>query len=243
MTYYDQRQFDVRCEWGSQGLGALAESDVVIVVDVLSFTTSVEIAVSRGVTVFPYPSALEVAPEYARQRNAQLAQKRSAELGVLSLAPSSLVEADADTRLVLPSPNGSALSFQAAGGGAHVAAGCLRNASAVTKWVAAQGGSVAVIPAGERWHDGSLRPAFEDLIEAGALIRELPGQRSPEAQAAAAAFEHAELELAERLQACSSGRELIDRGFERDVELASELNVSETVPVLLGDTYTVDAGS
>jgi 2-phosphosulfolactate phosphatase len=43
--------------------------------------------------------------------------------------------------------------------------------------------------------------------------------------------------MIESLRNCSSGRELIDRGFERDVELAAELNVSETVPVLKKDAF------
>lgn len=237
MAYYDQQQFDVRCEWGSQGLSNLAPSSIVIIVDVLSFTTSVEIAVGRGVTVFPYPSGQDEAPAYADERNAQLAGKRSAAPGVLSLSPASLTEATAGMRLVLPSPNGSALSFRAADNGATVIAGCLRNASAVAAFVAATGGSLTVIPAGERWPDGSLRPAFEDMIGAGAIINGVQGKRSPEAQAAVAAFEEAEPNLPERLQVCSSGDELIERGFRRDVELAAQLNVSKTVPLLEGDAF------
>ncbi len=242
MAFYDQHQFDVRSEWASQGLANLAASDVVVIVDVLSFTTSVEIAVSRGVTVFPYPLGMNGAGEYAGERDAQLAQKRSAEPGSLSLSPASLVNAEPGTRLVLPSPNGSALSFQTADGGAKVVAGCLRNASAVAAWASAQGSSVAVIPAGERWEDRSLRPAFEDLIGAGAIVRQLAGKRSPEAQSAVAAFEDTLPELADRMRACSSGLELIERGFSQDVELASQLDVSTTVPLLENDSF-VDAAA
>jgi 2-phosphosulfolactate phosphatase len=52
---FDQAVFDVRCEWGQQGILQLAPiSDVVIIVDVLSFSTCVDIATSRGAIAFPY---------------------------------------------------------------------------------------------------------------------------------------------------------------------------------------------
>ena len=47
--FYDQSEFDIRQEWGLRGVEVLAPiSDVVIVVDVLSFSTCVDVAVGRG---------------------------------------------------------------------------------------------------------------------------------------------------------------------------------------------------
>lgn len=48
-----QDGFDVRFEWGPTGTAAV-EADAVVTVDVLRFTTAVDVAVSRGATVFPY---------------------------------------------------------------------------------------------------------------------------------------------------------------------------------------------
>jgi 2-phosphosulfolactate phosphatase len=95
-----------------------------------------------------------------------------------------------------------------------------------------------MIACGERWPDGSLRPALEDWIGAGAVIEHLPGSRSPEAQAAFEAYRHAKDNLLAVLSDCSSGRELIESGFAGDVELAAQLSVSETVPILLGESFT-----
>ena len=88
-----------------------------------------------------------------------------------SLSPAALRAAPAPARLVLPSPNGSAIAA-AAPPGVTVVAGCLRNATAVGRRVA-RAGPVTVVPAGERWPDGSLRPALEDLLGAGAVVAAL----------------------------------------------------------------------
>jgi 2-phosphosulfolactate phosphatase len=138
------------------------------------------------------------------------------------------------TALVLPSPNGSTLSLTA---GAGVLAACLRNCRAVAEEVRRRGLPVAVIPAGEQWPDGSLRPALEDLLGAGAVLAELPGRLSPEAELAVAAFERFLHRLGEALAGCVSGRELTARGFPEDVELAAAYADSEAVPILRGDRF------
>ncbi|QDT42209.1 2-phosphosulfolactate phosphatase [Gimesia alba] len=242
MTWFDQEPYDIRCEWGLPGVEQMTSSDVIVIVDVLSFSTSVEVAVSRGVTVFPYRWKDASAQAYAQQRSAELASSRNSLPGQYSLAPSSLITAPRGLRLVLPSPNGSTLSFAAMSHGATVFAGCLRNASAVARQAQAAGRRITVVPAGERWADGSLRPAIEDLIGAGAIINQLTGIRSPESSLAVAAFEDAADQLPERLLSCASGRELEERGFVRDVEIAAEFDISGVVPVLLDDAFVVQTG-
>jgi 2-phosphosulfolactate phosphatase len=228
MSVTAQAPYDVRCEWGAAGVAALADCRVFVVVDVLSFSSSVAVAAERGVEVIPHPWRSPDAAELARRHGALLAGARGAGP---SLSPASLRELGAGTRLVLPSPNGAAVVLAAARHGA-VLAGCLRNRAAVAARAAALGGPVAVIPAGERWPDGSLRPALEDLLGAGAIIMMLPGTRSPEAEAAAQVFQAAAPRLAETLRACASGRELIEGGFPEDVELAAALDASDVAPLL-----------
>lgn len=109
---FNQAESEIRCEWGLRGLRELAPiSDVVIIVDVLSFSTALDIGTSRGAIIFPYPLNGGSATAYAASLNAELA---SSNRGVgLSLSPSSLRSIEPACRLVLPSPNGAALSFAA----------------------------------------------------------------------------------------------------------------------------------
>jgi 2-phosphosulfolactate phosphatase len=233
--FTDQSPDAVRLEWGERGLEAVGrDCAVVVIVDVCSFSTAVDVATGRGATVLPCLKQ-DATPAFAEANGAVLASDmRTA--GRLSLSPSSLVGIEPGTRLVLPSRNGATLSLQAAGMGLTIAA-CLRNASAVARFVRSQGGPVAVIAGGERWSDDTLRPAWEDLIGAGAVIAGLPGPWSPEAAAACEAFRGVQAELSQRLRDCSSGRELIERGFPGDVELASAFDVSQHVPVLVEGVF------
>lgn len=241
MALFDQRAFDIRCEWGLAAIEHLAPSQIAIIVDVLSFTTSIDVALSRGVTIYPYEWKNDDAKAYAGKRDAVLAGAREQSDGTYSLSPSSLLRAPSGLRLVLPSPNGSAIAFAARSSAMLVVAGSLRNAAEVGAWAQRCGNQIVVIPAGEQWPNGSLRPAVEDLIGAGAIVSRLTGRRSPEAAVAAAAFERVAHRLVDEISLCSSGRELIERGFQRDVELACGLDISRIVPVLKDDAF-VDAG-
>jgi 2-phosphosulfolactate phosphatase len=91
------------------------------------------------------------------------------------------------------------------------------------------GSSFNVIPAGERWLDGSLRPALEDWLGAGAILRCLPNSRSPEAESAVALFERHRESLVATLDLCGSGRELDERGHDKDKLIAGQLDVSACV--------------
>lgn len=48
---FDQSTYQVRLEWGVEGLGRLAPADVVVVVDVLRFSSTVADAVASGASV------------------------------------------------------------------------------------------------------------------------------------------------------------------------------------------------
>jgi len=238
--FFNQQDFDIRCEWGREGIAQLlAESDALVIVDVLSFSTCVDIAVANGAIIYPYAGSAESAVSFAGSRDALLAAHHREATSGYSLSPSSLLTIPHGTRLVLPSPNGSTLSL--ATQDKPTFAGCLRNAQAVAHAAQTVGKRVSVIPAGERWSDGSLRFAAEDLIGAGAVIHYLAGTRSPEAHIAETTFLNVRADLAAIIQQTGSGRELIDRGFATDVGIAVALNQSWSVPVLVGGAYAANS--
>ncbi len=150
----------------------------VAIVDVLRFSTAVDAAVAQGAFVYPYRWNDETAVRFAASMDAVVAD--GSDPAGPSLSPVRLSAMHPGDRVVLPSPNGSecaALGHELEA--TSVVAACLRNAQAVAKWLDHQPGSVAVIACGERWPDGSLRPALEDHLGAGALVSALAGAGHP----------------------------------------------------------------
>jgi 2-phosphosulfolactate phosphatase len=278
----DQRQFAVRMDWGLRGAQAISRgAEIVVIVDVLSFTTTVSVALDQGAEVFPYLWRDESARAFARRHRAVLAVGRSEVAAVrgpaaragaarrkpaadgkaagggagqsqprqVSLSPASIRASPGLDRIVLPSPNGSALASALVDGvkGARVLGACLRNRTSVARWITSQPSRsaaapvIAVVAAGERWPDNSLRPAAEDMWGAGAVIAALDSLGvtglSPEARSAAAAWHAVESALAAALASCGSGAELVDAGFGVDVVIAGELDASACVPLLASSRF------
>lgn len=243
-----QRSYALRVDWGLDGAMAIAEgADVAVVVDVLSFTTTLSVALDVGTAVLPYRWDDASAATFAQEQDAVLAVGRStANPGQISLSPATVRTATAPARLVLPSPNGSTICWHLSGASPVCLAASLRNAGAVGEWLAsrydAATTTVAVVAAGERWPGGGLRPAVEDLWGAGFVVDQLVqrdwGALSPEATAARAAWRACQDDVREALLASASGTELADKGYGADVEIAAEVNTSRSVPLLQGLFFT-----
>lgn len=256
VTVYEQESFDLRLEWGRDGVAALGpHCPVLVIVDVLVFTTTVDIALGRGGRVLPLPWRDERAVAAARAAGAVLT--RGGLAGIerqagghttlvadratdgWTLRPSSLVELPAGTFLAISSPNGATLCAAAAATGATVLAGCLRNASAVAAAAVEIAGEapIGIVPAGERWRDTPderLRPGIEELLGAGAIAAAVTGRHAPSAEAelAATTYRAAGSGVAKLVAGSVSGRELAAAGLPEDVRLAAEVDVSSVVPLL-----------
>ncbi|GLW91753.1 2-phosphosulfolactate phosphatase [Actinokineospora globicatena] len=242
---YAQDGYRFRFDWGLSGAQEIAEpSWIVAVVDVLSFTTTLTVAVDAGIEVFPYRWRDESAAEFAKEQDAVLAVRRS-EPGAVSLSPGTVRNAPDLRRLVLPSPNGSTIAQAMSSKGHDVIGVSLRNTTAAAAWTAERlrtgaAAGVAVVAAGEVWRStGALRPGAEDLWGAGAFLAALSehGTFSPEARLAASAFRDVSGDIAAQLHDCASGRELIEMGHRQDVEIAAEIDSSTSVPVLVGLSF------
>lgn len=247
----------IRLEWGPTGGTAIsAGADVAVVVDVLSFTTTLSIATRRGTRVHPFPWKDERAQAHADALGAALAVGRFEAQHLTdpppSLSPAQLLTSRYVERLVLPSPNGSTTcaALRAAAPALQVVGASLRNRAAVARWLGprvAQGARVAVVPSGERWGDGSLRPAVEDLWGAGAVLdlvltSAADAALSPEARWAADAYRAVAGRIAAEVRDCASGQELVDAGFAADVAVAAEVDADDVVPLLTDDGF-VPAGT
>ncbi len=248
-------RFLITCEWGEGALeSALDHSEpppnALIIVDVLSFSTCVDMALAQGAHIYPYFYKDERALTFAREHQAQLVGSRSKTTP--SLSPASLRFTSPGEKWVLPSPNGSTLTYRAQEKypQAAVFTVCFRNALAVAKYIVQRSAlkHIHVIAAGERWPQNTLRPAWEDFCGAGAFIHELEKlalQQSASAQLSARLSFEARwarntfrgCTLAEDLKQCHSGQELIQRGFPEDVDLASAYNSSTVVPQLQRGAY------
>ena len=79
-------------------------SDVIIIVDVLSFSTCVDIATSRGASIYPYRWKDATALDYAKTINAELAAFDRKFSNGFSLSPTSLLGIKSGVKLVLPLP-------------------------------------------------------------------------------------------------------------------------------------------
>jgi 2-phosphosulfolactate phosphatase len=206
---FDQSTYQVRLEWGLDGLARLAPAEIVIVVDVLRFSTTVIDAVQRGED-YPLDAAA-----HAVSINGAAVAEAAAEAGALVLL-GALSNASAVAAAVLAEQERRG----ARTGVAVIAAGELtgRDASAAVRFaVEDQLGAGAVVDA------------------LGALGID---HTSPDAAVAAESFRALRRAVKHLLTASGSGLELTERGLGDEVLAAAAVDGASVVPVLSGGVFT-----
>lgn len=230
-------------QWAAEK--AAARGDVIVIVDVLSFTTSVTIAVDRGALIYPCRDSDDLPALTARiGGEAAVARADVPAKGRFSLSPQTYVAIEPETRVAVWSPNGATCS-RCAVTAPYVLAGALVNAEAigatVNKILANSDLAVTVIACGERetGPDGKtyLRWAEEDILGAGAVMSYVEGDKSPAACLVEKAFRQCRDRLDDVLRQCESGRYLINRGFDGDVGIAAHLNRYQIAPILRDGSF------
>ncbi|RBM17355.1 hypothetical protein DI005_21915 [Prauserella sp. PE36] len=221
MNVFRQAGHDVRLEWGAEGVAALgAGCAVLVVVDVLSFSTRVDLALAEGHRVRPVHWLGEDPPEGTE------VPLRSPNGATLS------AEAAATGAHVLTACLRNA------------------HAVAEAALALAGDAPVGVVPCGERWGvhlragpgaTGPLRPCVEDHLGAGAVVAallDLGARRlSPEASLAALAWRAAGPEAGALVAGSASGRELRENGHGGLVGHAVAVGSSRVVPRLREGVY------
>jgi len=235
-------------KWGRQGaIDASKESDIIVIVDTLSFSTTVANALNMGVKI--YPCALGDDPsELSNKYDAEIAVGRLEvpANGSFSLSPLTYKNVEENTKVVLPALNGGTCCKFAQSKSNIVLIGTLVNARAIASYIMLlldrmdKLPLISVIACGERYKetnaDGELRFAIEDYLGAGAIINELELEKTTEAILCEMAFKYSKDILRDMIWNCESGVELRDIGFGDDVKLASQLNSIDVVPALKGDS-------
>ena len=207
-TPLDQSRYQVRFEWGATGLERLAPADVVVVVDVLSFSTAVADLVATRARVPLDDRAL------AASRNGAPIARRAAESGaVVLLGCLRNATAVADAVMAEQQRRGQRTSI------AVLAAGELSSASGAEARFAVEDqlGAGAIIDAlGARGIDHT----------------------APEAAAACESFRGLKGALRHLLTASGSGQELLETGRREEVLHAAERDAVAVAPRLVDGVFT-----
>jgi len=257
---FNQSPFQCRMDWGVKGVEeASIRGDIIIIIDVLSFSSAVTNALHNGVIIYPFPRTGDI-NEFGKLVGAEVCimeRARARELGLPSLSTTSFNEKHRGEKYVLSSING-ATCVKVASESSTILIGSLLNVSAISgvsnKLQKETNKNITVIACGERWKNKNkdeepreLRPCIEDYLAAGAILEKLEGTKSSEARVCVSAFLNSKSELNELIFDSSSGRELIKIEFAEDVEFACQLDLFTEVPFLtadnIGQMYFKDYGT
>lgn len=211
---HDQSRYQVRFEWGARGLARLAPAEIVVVVDVLRFSSTVIARVEEGDVVPLDAAAHAVSLNGAAIARAAAEARPDVPRRVVLLGALRNASAVADAIVAEQHRRGTRTSV------AVIAAGELTS----------------------REPNADLRIAVEDLLGAGAVVDALSTRgidhTSPEAAAACEAFRGLRGAVRHLLTASGSGQELLERGARDEVLAASDVDASASVPVLRGGVFT-----
>ena len=208
---FDQSRYQVRFEWGVDGLARLEDSEVVVVVDVLRFSSTVVARLDAGETVPLDAAGHAVSLNGAAVAHAAAALDHAPLVVLGSLRNAAAVAAAA---LAEQHRRGARTSI------AVIAAGEL---------VSDADGAPLRVAVEDLLGAGAVIDALSTLGV---------DHTSPEAAAACEAFRGLRGAVRHLLTASGSGQDLIERGLRDQVLAASEVDASASVPALRSGVFT-----
>ncbi len=233
-------------DWGVHGVKqAVKKGDIIIIVDVLSFSTSVAIAVKNSAFIFPALSN-EDAVNIKDQFNTEISVKRNEvpSKGNFSLSPATYYEIEPETKIALLSPNGATCTKQV-DNSQSVFCGALVNCSTVAEAAfneaVKQNSNITVIACGERLKGTDdiykIRMAVEDYLGAGAILSKIPLPKTAESIVCENAYGKLVNHVPDLIWKCESGVELREINFGNDIHIATNLNSIPVAPVYRNGFY------
>src|SRR5487761_1265535 len=111
---YDQSGFDARFDWGVEGATELGQtSRVLIVVDLMSFSTAVDVAVAHGAAAYPCQFAKGASKALALRVGGieTVARRATTFAEPFSLSPATMALARPGMKIIVASTNGAQVSL------------------------------------------------------------------------------------------------------------------------------------
>lgn len=232
-------------EWGIPGVDrAVARGDVIVIIDVLRFTSAATTAINNGFVVIP---ARDAAEAELKLRGSPKSRLNGSGLSVLS--PQSFMGKQ-PCEVILHSPHGATLSCHAAGVD-YAFLGSLLNTTSVSNMIknaaSASGRDITIICSGERGSDrAAIMPefervldvgngifCFEDYVAAGAIGSKIDAEKSSALLLAEKAFIEYAGNLPDLFPKTASGQYLVAQGFAEDVQFCASVDIYQVTPKIL----------
>ena len=218
-------------------INAIDREDVIIIIDVLRCSSSIIVALAKGVIgVLPVSTVKDAIEIKKNNPHFILAGERKgiAPQGFdYGNSPAAFLEAKlTGTHLILTTTNGTASIYHAREA-EHILIGAFLNAEIVAetayKLATKKGRGITLVLSGRH---GSF--SLEDFLGAGAIAEYFPEDSSVSdaTQAAILAFRQGKRNLCHTIKQGSHARYLIELGLEKDVNICSQVNRYPIIPYL-----------
>ena len=211
-------------------------NSIVVVIDILRATSSIVYGIDNGAEAIIPVAQVEDCLAYAG-RDYLLAAERNGEVVTgydFGNSPFSYTkEKVAGKTVVLTTTNGTKALHMARESAHQVVMGAFLNLQTLCNWLEIQDKNVLLLCAG--WKD---KFNLEDTLFAGAVVEKLRGAFSHVDDSSVAAedlYSCAKNDLRKYLHKSSHSHRLAQLDIEEDVKFCLQLDICETIPVLVGD--------